>query len=234
MSFRIEKDKLLVVAELGLSHLGSYGRCIEMIDAAKESGADAVKFQIYDPREIWTDLDDIARRLPLQLQLSKYENAIMYAKSLGLVVGASFFGPHGKDLQHQVDFIKIASRSYPDKMPEIVADKQLVISCGRFLPADPASDVCYLACKSDYPAKSFPLDQMVYLSEVAGLWGFSCHAPHYGDCARAVELVHGCSMIEKHFCLDRSTIEIDREHSLEPEEFRKMVTDARSAHESRK
>ena len=39
-----------LIAELGVNHLGDYGRMIEMIDAAIESGADLLKFQTYDAK----------------------------------------------------------------------------------------------------------------------------------------------------------------------------------------
>lgn len=38
-----------IVAEISANHLGRMGRALALIDAAKAAGADAVKFQLYDP-----------------------------------------------------------------------------------------------------------------------------------------------------------------------------------------
>ena len=40
-----DEAPIRLIAELGVNHLGDYGRMIEMIDAAIESGADLLKFQ---------------------------------------------------------------------------------------------------------------------------------------------------------------------------------------------
>ena len=42
-----DEAPIRLIAELGVNHLGDYGRMIEMIDAAIESGADLLKFQTY-------------------------------------------------------------------------------------------------------------------------------------------------------------------------------------------
>ena len=42
-------SKPLIVAEIGNNHEGSIKNAINLIISAKKSGADAVKFQIFDP-----------------------------------------------------------------------------------------------------------------------------------------------------------------------------------------
>ena len=43
--------KVLIIAEIGINHEGSYKKCIKMIDMAKKSGADAIKLQIVNTEE---------------------------------------------------------------------------------------------------------------------------------------------------------------------------------------
>lgn len=42
-------EKVIIIAEAGVNHNGDYGRAVEMVHAAKESGADYVKFQTAVP-----------------------------------------------------------------------------------------------------------------------------------------------------------------------------------------
>ena len=43
-------NKILIIAEVGINHNGSVSKAKKMIDIAKRSGADYVKFQILDPK----------------------------------------------------------------------------------------------------------------------------------------------------------------------------------------
>ena len=43
---------VFIVAEMSANHLQDYGRAVEIIHAAKEAGADAVKLQTYRPENI--------------------------------------------------------------------------------------------------------------------------------------------------------------------------------------
>ena len=54
-----------IIAEIGQNHNGDMGLARELICAAKENGADAVKFQVYDARALfpqennpWYDYND--------------------------------------------------------------------------------------------------------------------------------------------------------------------------------
>lgn len=53
-----ESSPVFVVAELSANHNHDYGRALELIHAAKEAGADAVKLQTYTADTITIDCDD--------------------------------------------------------------------------------------------------------------------------------------------------------------------------------
>lgn len=58
-SRRVGQDApVFIVAEMSANHLQDYGRAIEIIHAAKEAGADAVKLQTYTADTITLDCDD--------------------------------------------------------------------------------------------------------------------------------------------------------------------------------
>lgn len=53
-----ESSPVFIVAELSANHNHDYGRAVELIHAAKEAGADAVKLQTYTADTITIDCDD--------------------------------------------------------------------------------------------------------------------------------------------------------------------------------
>lgn len=219
-----QEKKLLIIAEAGVAHSGDTKAAFDLCNIAVESGCDAIKFQVYQPRDIWTEEADIKKRENLQLSLADYARVIEYAKSVGLLVGASFFSYYGQALQKSCDFIKIASRSYPDKLPPIVAGVPVIASCGRYLPAEP-DDWIYMACVSAYPTERVAFHAMKYLAALRddGVWGYSSHfvTPYPIDCMVAVR--EGARVIEKHICIDRKSLTVDKSVSLEPDELKEFV-----------
>ena len=52
MTFKLNKKKSFIVAEIGWNFLGKIDLAKKMIISAKKSGADAVKFQIWNPKNL--------------------------------------------------------------------------------------------------------------------------------------------------------------------------------------
>ena len=52
MTLKLIKNRSLIVAEIGWNFLGKINLAKKMILAAKRNGADAVKFQIWDPKNL--------------------------------------------------------------------------------------------------------------------------------------------------------------------------------------
>ena len=49
-----KKNRVLIIAEAGVNHNGSIRKAKKLIDIAENSGADIVKFQTFDPKELVT------------------------------------------------------------------------------------------------------------------------------------------------------------------------------------
>ena len=47
-----EFNRILIIAEVGINHNGSISKAKKLIDIAKKSGADYVKFQIFKPQNL--------------------------------------------------------------------------------------------------------------------------------------------------------------------------------------
>ena len=50
----MKKNKVFIIAEIGPNHNGSYKRAVRMIKLLKNSGVDAVKFQLANPDEVYS------------------------------------------------------------------------------------------------------------------------------------------------------------------------------------
>ena len=52
-NFNIGKKSAFIIAEIGNNHNGSINLALEMVDAAKEVGADCVKFQMRNMSSVY-------------------------------------------------------------------------------------------------------------------------------------------------------------------------------------
>ena len=79
---------LFFIAEAGVNHNGSLDMARKLVDKAKESGVDAVKFQTYDLKNFYsrdTDKKRIKQLKKFQLSHNSIIKLSKYAKKLGLV-----------------------------------------------------------------------------------------------------------------------------------------------------
>jgi pseudaminic acid synthase len=169
-----------------------------------------------------------------------------YAESLGLICFSSPFDETAVDLLESLDVpaYKIASFeinhipliSYIAKLgkPMILStglagidDIELALATCREAGND---QVALLRCCSGYPApfEGFNLATISDMQERFGtVVGLSDHSPGHSVAVAAVAL--GARIVEKHFILSRSLGGPDSSFSMEPKEFREMVTAIREA-----
>lgn len=143
-----------------------------------------------------------------------------------------------------VEFYKIASFEIVDiPLIEYVASKgkPIIMSTGMASLGEIEDAICaiqsqgneqiaLLRCASAYPAitDEMNLETMVNIRETFGVpVGLSDHSMGSVGAVTAVAL--GASIIEKHFCLDRSIENPDASFSMNPSEFQQMVKDIRQA-----
>lgn len=82
-SFTFKKDKTVIIAEAGVNHNGKINIARKMIDAAKKSGADIVKFQLFDSKK---EISKYAGKTNYQKQTTslKYKNQLEVCQALEL------------------------------------------------------------------------------------------------------------------------------------------------------
>ena len=109
-----------IIAEIGINHNGDMGICKELIDVAKNAGADCVKFQKRDINKVYTkDFLDSPRESPwgktqrkqklgLEFDASEYQEISDYCKLKEINPKYSIY-----EL-----WLMITQNSFPDKISE--------------------------------------------------------------------------------------------------------------------
>jgi sialic acid synthase SpsE len=86
-NFGISENSTFIVAEIGNNHEGNFELAKKLIFLASESGADAVKFQTYNPYlYVTSDMKDRINKLKsFQLTYSEFAKLSVYAKKCGVL-----------------------------------------------------------------------------------------------------------------------------------------------------
>tara|TARA_B100000700_G_C15053738_1_gene861732 strand:- start:4297 stop:5316 length:1020 start_codon:yes stop_codon:yes gene_type:complete len=251
-SFKIENKiignkKIFIIAEIGINHGGNFKKCLQMIKAAADAGADSVKIQTNEVSESYMKNTDSYKEFKNKnfsdIQLVKIKK---YSKKLGVI----FFSSPGdiKSLirlaKIKVSAMKISSGSatnLPLIKESIKRKIPTIISTGfstnadldnlkKFINKFNFKKIAILKCTANYPADPNDLDlnSINFLKNKFNLVvGYSDHT--IGDLAPTIAISCGAKIIEKHFTLNKLQKGADHKISLEPKEFKKMVQKIRNA-----
>jgi len=238
-------ESTYIIAEIGINHEGSFARCKEMFECAKDAGADAVKLQIIDAEKCYARESE-SFELFKGASLNKVEIADLFdiAKAINLDIFAT-----AADLETiaWVDRLnpsawKISSGllTHHEVIKYIVSlERKIFVSTGmasgddidsamKILARAPKDEVILMHCVSLYPTpiSSANLKTIEWLKEQYGVTvGYSDHSVDYSTCPIAVAL--GAQAIEKHFTFDMSRQGYDHHVSITPAMFREMVSQIR-------
>lgn len=247
-------NKPFIIAEMSANHLGSLQRALAIVDAAADSGADAIKLQTWTPdtmciddsRTMWQGesvlLRDLYREswLPWEFHKPIFDRCA----ERGIECFSAPFDKASVDLLETLGCprYKIASFELVDlDLIRYAASKgkPMVMSCGMATwneimiavraAAEAAPNITLLKCTSAYPADASHAN-LATMVEMGGNWnvfGLSDHTPGIGVAVAAAAL--GAVMIEKHLTMSRADGGPDAAFSMEPYEFNQMVTECRRA-----
>lgn len=253
-----------IIAEMSANHNGSKDAALEIITAAKASGADAVKLQTYTADTITIDCDNNDFQISDGLWAGKtlhelydwahtpwawHKDLFDHARNKGITVFSSPFDHSAVDFLEDLNTpaYKIASFEIIDlPLIKYVAStgKPLIISTGMAnlediseavdaAKAGGCTELAILHCVSGYPAppKDYNLRTLVDLQEKFELvTGLSDHT--LGTATAVASIGLGCSIIEKHFTLDRSGGGPDDSFSLEPNDLKRLCEETLVAWEA--
>jgi N-acetylneuraminate synthase len=245
---------VLIIAEIGSVHDGSFGNALKLIEAAAAAGADAVKFQTHiaeaetlrgapmppyfkgEPRYEYFQRTAFA--------LDQWKALKAQCASSRIEFLSSPFSNEAVTLLEavEVERYKIGSGEISNlPLLEVVADtgKPVILSSGMstWAELDAAvqvvrrrhSRITVLQCTSEYPCpyEAVGLNVMREMRERYDLpVGLSDHTLTPYASLAAVAL--GAEMIEKHFSFSRLMYGSDARHSLEPTEFADLVAGIRA------
>ena len=231
-----------IIAEVGINHNGDIDLAKELIDMAKQSDCDAVKFQKRDIDSVYSKEElDTPRESPfgkttreqkdgIEFSIEEYKELESYTKSVGLDFIVSCWDSVSLDLVEEhldVKYHKIASamatdKSFLQKLND--TKKPVILSVGMctdeevYAAVDILDNVEYiLACTSTYPTKEDEIN-LNYITTLKDMYphlkvGFSNHYSGFAALMGATSL--GSECLEFHITKDRTMYGSDQIASIE-------------------
>jgi N,N'-diacetyllegionaminate synthase len=208
-SRQIARDaQVYIIAELGVNHDGSPGKLLQMIEAAAEAGADAVKFQFFRADLLMSrasrlaayqaeagESDPLEMLRRLELSAAEMAPAVKRAQELGLHAIATVFSAQLVDEAEVLglDAYKTASPDIINRplLERLIATgKPLIVSTGAATLdevvravewlKDAPGGVALLQCVSAYPttAENAAIAGMLPLMQIEGFDGPVGYSDH--------------------------------------------------------
>ncbi len=242
---------IFIIAEIGINHNGDIDIAKQLIDVAKEAGADAVKLQKREIDLVYTqELLDSPRESPwgttqrdqkegLEFGLEEYREIGLYCKEKRIEWFASAWDLESQRFLRQFNckYNKIASAMivYEDLLRLVAEErKHTFISTGmtEYSQIDRAVEIFRQAncpfelmhCVSTYPMA----DEDANLRCIESLRSrYRCNVGYSGhEVGLAVSYAAaalGVTSLERHITLDRAMYGSDQAASVEPAGFRQLV-----------
>jgi len=242
---------ITIIAEIGINHNGDMKICKQLIDVAKDSGADCVKFQKRDINQVYTQefLDSPResqwgttqrdQKTGLEFGVEEYQEIENYCSEKEIDWFASAWDINSQRFLRQFNskYNKVASAMivHTELLKEIASEgKHTFISTGMttyddiqnavdiFREADCSFELMHTV--STYPMK----DEHANLRVIETLRkkfqcnvGYSGHEPGLAISYAAAAL--DITSLERHITLDRSMYGSDQSASVEPNGFRNLI-----------
>ncbi|MCC2671194.1 MAG: hypothetical protein K0Q72_3665 [Armatimonadetes bacterium] len=240
-------QEVLVIAEIGNNHEGSFEVAQELVRQAAAAGVGAVKFQTFRAEHYVSQSDGarFARLQGFQLTYEQFAELADLARSLGVLFISTPFDLGSADfLGGIVDALKVASGDndfYPLIDRCVAAGKPLIVSTGvsdlakvnaliDYVRAAEArhgvsAPLVILHCVSAYPVspEQASLRAIPVLARETGCTvGYSDHT--IGTDAACLAVALGARIVEKHFTLDKNYSDFrDHQLSSDPAEMKLLV-----------
>ena len=244
-----------IIAEIGINHNGSLDIAKKLIDVAKASGCDAVKFQKRTPEKCvpaevrdkmretpWGYITYLEYRYKVEFGEEEFTQIDNYCRAQKIDWFVSCWDPDSVDFikKFNTPCIKIPSASLTDReLLESVRDAgtPIMLSTGMSSPEQIDAAVKLLGignlllahATSTYPCPKDELNLRM-ITTLRGQYpcpiGYSGH--EVGLATTLVAVALGASCLERHITLDRAMWGSDQAASIEPNGLKRLVKDVRN------
>lgn len=240
-----------IIAEIGINHNGSYEQAIAMIDVAVEAGVDAVKFQMFKAKKMYSEkagylnyastkksILEIVEEMetpedwPAKLSAYAKEKKVMFFSSVCDEESVDLMDPYmpvykitSYEMTHIPLLKYIASRGKPMILSTGTANLEEVKESVAAIYATGNKQLILMQCTGKYPAplESINAKAIVTMKEEFGLpVGLSDHSRD-PITAPMTAVALGANAIEKHITLSRKLPGPDQAMAIEPNELVEMV-----------
>jgi len=241
---------ITIIAEAGINHNGNIKKAFELIDIAKDCGADVIKFQTWKTKNVFnsnfnkefiTDLKKWEFDFKTFIKLKEYcvKKKIFFMSTPDDFESAKF-------LNKIQNTFKIGSGEINNHIfLKYIASfrKKIILSTGasNLIEVKRAlecilgqgvrkKDITIMHCTSLYPT-SFNDVNILAINELKKLnvnIGYSDHTVGYVASIMAVAL--GATTIEKHFTYNKNAMGPDHKMSLNPKELKEFIATLRNAY----
>ena len=246
-----------LIAEIGVNHDGEIERAIELVRAAADAGADAVKFQWFEAERLVGDAAATAgyqrragvsdqKAMLAALELGREELALVVdaAHESGIAAMVTVFSTElvesartldwdawktaSPDLVHRPLLEALAADGRPLFVSTGASDLQEVARTDEWFPSTP---LAFLHCVSAYPTPEDRAD-LGAMAEIARMTARPCgYSDHTAlETTGGLAVAAGACVLEKHLTWSRTATGPDHAASIEPEEFARYAAFVRRAH----
>ncbi len=245
----------LCLTDLGINHNGSIDNALKLIDAAREAGVEAVKFQkrtvdkVYTKAELLTPRDNVFGKTNgdlkhgLEFGIHEYRRIDDHCHNAGAPMWfASCWDEWSVDFMEQFNppcykvasahvtheplLEHVSSMNRPVILSTGMSDLEQIDNAVGILGTD---NLIILHCTSAYPCREEEINLrcIPMLRERYGVpVGYSGHEKGIATSVAAVAM--GACIVERHITLDRTLWGSDQSSSVEPQGIARMVRDIRA------
>lgn len=248
----------IIIAEAGVNHNGDMNLAKKLIDEAKASGADYVKFQTavdctskyapkaeYQKRETGADESQLEMALKLRLNLEQHYELYEYCKKVGIPylstafdiesirfldsLNLSFWKIPSGEITNLPYLIEIAKTKKAVVMSTGMAEISEIEDAIQILHENGTSDITLLQCHTDYPTAMDKVNLRV-MDTLRRKFSVSVGLSDHsiGIEVPIAAVAMGATVIEKHFTLDKNMVGPDHKASIEPDQLKAMVSAIRN------
>jgi len=253
-NFTVEEDgQVFIIAEAGVNHNGNIDLAKKLCKVAKESGADAVKFQTWETDNIIVPTVSTAEYQKdstketnqynmlknLEISLDGFREIADYCKKIGIIFLSTPGDVKSAKFLNELDIpaFKIGSDDLDNfLLLKTVAEmkKPMIISTGMATMSEILKTqeflqninnrIAFMHCTSSYPTKIEEANLRSIVSMKNKLKSIIGYSDHTMNVWVPIIVTGlGARIIEKHLTLDKTMVGPDHKISLNPQEFSNMV-----------